>query len=119
MANKSIVTVNDQEFVIGKMTPRQIGVMADIFSNLATRSQQKIVDAQKAGTLVLFMAIIGSLDENDVVRFAAALIGSDIDFARTNFDLEWVSEAFAMLMENSNLQAVVANFTRGFSKMGL
>lgn len=110
------VVVNGNSFEVGRATPAQIAGIAKLISSITIDARKNIVRAglDGSGEAVLW-AVLGELDEERLVSLAALVLGSDKEFARENFDLVWVTEALALIIEQSNLSAVIGNFTRIFT----
>lgn len=113
----AVVNVGDKQFVINRVTPAQVSGIAKLISRMNVSARKEVMQAglEGDGGAVLW-AMLGQLNEKDLVELAALVIGSDKKFAEENFDLVWVSEAFAALMEVSQLKVVVANFMRMFTQ---
>jgi len=108
----SVVVVNGTEFPIGKASAAQVSGIAKILSRIGSAAGSGAKDLADGDYLSVIAAIIGAISEQELVELAALCIGTDKKFATENFDLVWVSEALAVLIEETNLVAVVKNFMR-------
>jgi len=108
----TVVIVNDQEFSVGKASAAQVSGIARILSRIGSAAGKGAQDLSDGDYLSVIAAIVGAVDEDELVSLAALCIGSDEKFAKDNFDLVWVTEALAVLIEETNLDAVIKNFMR-------
>lgn len=111
------VEVAGQTFEVDKAAPSQIAGIAKLIAGIYLRGKKEVSKlglSSDASDLV--WGVLSVLDEEDLIRLAALVIGSDEEFARENFDLVWVSDALASLIEETDLGAVIANFTRIVSR---
>jgi len=106
------ITVGEEEFVIAKANAAQVSGIAKILSRIGASAGKSAGDLADGDYLSVIAAIIGSVSEEELIELAALCIGSDKAFAKENFDLVWVSEALVILIEETNLSAVVRNFMR-------
>lgn len=110
------VVVNGTTFEVGRATPAQVAGIAKLISSVSIDARKNIVKSGLDGNGDAVMwAVLGELDEERLVGLAALVIGSDKEFARENFDLIWVTEALALIIEETNLSRVIGNFTRIFT----
>jgi hypothetical protein len=109
---KGVVVVNGVEYKIKTAGPAQITGIARIISQVGIAAKRNLVGMEDGDNLSIIASLIGSITEEQLVELAALCIGSDKEFAKENFDLVWVTEAMAVLMEETNLSAVIKNFTR-------
>lgn len=112
------IVVNGQKFTVGRPTASQVSGIAKILSKINIEARKKVVKAgiEESGGAALW-ALLGELDEATLIEFAALAVGCDKEFARENFDLVWVTEAVALMVEQANFAQVLANFTRIFTQM--
>lgn len=113
----NVIVVGEREFTIGKAKAPQIATIMKILSKISSNSRKEVAKAADDGGNSALWAFLGGIDENMLVEFAATLIGSDKAFAAEHFDLMWVSEAFAIMMEQTDLAGVIRNFTRIASRV--
>ena len=111
------IIIDGKSFNVDRVSPAQVSGIARLISktNVAARSEIIKAGLEGDGNAVLW-AMMGQISEADLIELSALVIGSDKKFAAENFDLVWLSEAFANLVEVSQLQVVVANFMRIFSQ---
>jgi len=108
----NVVNVNGTEFTVGHANAAQISGIAKILSRIGAAAGSGAKDLEDGDYLSVIAAVIGAIEEDQLVNLAALCIGSDREFAEENFDLVWVSEALAILVEETDLSAVVKNFMR-------
>lgn len=110
------VVVNGTSFEVGRATPAQVAGIAKLISSVSMDARKNIVKSGLEGSNdAVIWAVLGELDEDRLVGLAALVLGSDEEFARENFDLVWVTEALALVVEETNLSKVIGNFTRIFT----
>ena len=111
------VIVAGKSFNIDRVSPAQVAGIARLISRMNVQARGEVLKAglEGDGNAVMW-AMLGQIGENDLVELSALVIGADKKFAKENFDLVWLSEAFANLVEVSELQVVMANFMRIFTR---
>ena len=111
------VIVAGKSFTVDRVTPGQVSGIARLISRMNVQARTDVMKAglEGDGNAVMW-AMLGHITDKDLVELAAMVIGSDKKFAEENFDLVWLSEAFANLVEVSQLQVVISNFMRIFSR---
>ncbi len=108
----STVLINNTDYEVLPLKPKQLATLANIVGKI-TRDAQKELKASGGGSGMDFIfALLAVLNEDELVKLAALLIGSDEAFAKEYFALDWVTEALAVQLEQSNISAVIKNFTR-------
>lgn len=110
------VIVGEKSFNIDRVSPAQVAGIAGLISRMNVQARTAVMKAglEGDGNAILW-SMLGQIGEKDLIQLAALVIGSDKKFAEENFDMVWISEAFANLVEVSHLQVVVANFMRIFT----
>lgn len=111
----AVVNVNGTEFVIKTASASQVAGIGRIIAKIGRPARKAI--AESGDQIEVLFAILAALDEETLVEFAALLIGSDKEFARENFDLRWVVEAFGAFIEETDVVGIVQNFTSMFSQV--
>lgn len=111
----SVLQIGGKEFNISKISPKQLVGIAKFFASMTTQGKKKLKDMKLDDTTSILWGVLDVITEDELINFASLLIGCDKEFARENFDLEWMSEAFAILAEKTNVAKVIENFTRAFS----
>lgn len=106
------ITVNDSQLALKKMSANNVATIANILGRLSVEGR-KAVKSMGGGTDQFIWGVLATVSGEDLVKFAAALIGSDLKFAEDNFDIGWVVEAVMAQMELSNINALLTNFTSG------
>lgn len=111
------VIVGGKSFNIDRITPAQVSGIARLLSRMNVQARTDVMKAglEGDGNAVMW-AMLGHITDKDLIELAAMVIGSDKKFAEEHFDLVWLSEGFANLVEVSQLQVVIANFMRIFSR---
>ena len=111
------VIVAGKSFNIDRVSPAQVAGIARMISRMNVSARGEVLKAglEGDGNAVMW-AMLGQISERDLVELSALVIGADKKFAQENFDLVWLSEAFANLVEVSELQVVMANFMRIFTR---
>lgn len=108
----------DHEFNVGRPNAAQVAAIMRILSTVLRKVSSEIRNSGSEGdNLAIVAGLLGSLTEDQLVDLASVLIGSDKQFAADNFDLVWVTEALACVIEESNLAQVIQNFTRMFARI--
>jgi hypothetical protein len=110
--NRMFVEVNEKDYPVGRADASQVAGIAKILSRIGSAAGKVSKDASEGDYLSVISAIIGAISEEELIEIAALCIGSDKKFAEEYFDLVWVSEALAIMVEETNLDIVVRNFTR-------
>jgi len=110
------VNVGGTEYAIKTADAKQIAGIAKMFSQIGIESKKALAGVDGEDYLSIIVAMVGAITEDQLIDLAAISIGVDREFAKENFDLLWVTEALAVLMEETNLAGVVKNFTRIFSR---
>lgn len=112
----SSVVVNNVEYKIGRASAAQVSGIAKILSKVTREVSSSIGNLEEADTFAILSGVLGSVSEENLVRLGALCIGVDEEYAQEHFDLVWVSDALATLMEETDIVAVTRNFTRIFSR---
>lgn len=107
----TVVKIGDEEFEITPLNAKKTTYIANMFGRLLLAGKMKLKDFSGLKGNDLPFAILAAVDEEMLVGLAATLIGSDVEFARENFELEWVMEALVVQTRVSNLDTVIRNFT--------
>lgn len=107
-----VVVVNGVEHKIGAASAAQVAGIAKILSQVGIESKRSMAGVDDGDYLTIISALIGAITEDQLISLAALCIGADREFAAKHFDLLWVTEALAVLMEETDLAGVVRNFTR-------
>lgn len=108
----------DHEFNVGRPNAAQVAAIMRILSTVLRKVSSEIRNSGSEGdNLAIVAGLLGSLTEDQLIDLASVLIGSDKQFAADNFDLVWVTEALACVIEESNLAQVIQNFTRMFARI--
>lgn len=107
----TVVKIGENEFEITPLNAKKTAYIANLFGKLLLAGKMKLKDFSGLRGNDLPFAILAAVDENMLVGLAAVLIGSDEEFARENFELEWVMEALVIQTRVSNLDTVIRNFT--------
>lgn len=111
-SKSGVIVVNGKEHKIGAASAAQVAGIAKILSQIGIESKRSMVGVDDGDYLTIISALIGAITEDQLISLAALCIGSDREYAAENFDLVWVTEALAVLMEETDLAGVVKNFTR-------
>lgn len=111
------VVVGDERIEIKKLTASKVATVSNIMGELLINGNRKLREFKATSDMAFFVGVLAALNENELVRLAAALIERDEQFVRDNFDLGWVLDALGKQMQVSNLRAVVANFTSLLSQL--
>lgn len=106
------VTVAGEKYEIGTASARQVAGVAKILSNVGLSARKSLDNISEGDYVSVIAALFGAVTEDELVELGALCIGADKEFVEQNFDLLWVSEALAILMEETDLAGVVRNFTR-------
>jgi len=115
----SKIVVGEQEFDVSKAGPMQIAGIARLIARLNLKGRDvlnKEFQAAADDPSSFVWAMLAALDEEDLIDLAALVIGADREFAAEHFDLGWVIEGLAVMIEETDLAGVVANFTRIVSR---
>jgi hypothetical protein len=113
---KNYVVVGGQEFDLSRPSPKAITGIARMLAKMQLRTKNDLANIKSATNLDLVMAFIANLSDDDLVNVGALCIGADKKFVEQNFDLDWLSEALAITVRNSNIVKVIRNFTSMFSQ---
>lgn len=106
------VVVGGKEYFIGSASASQIAGIAKILSKIGIEAKRSLTGIEDSDYLTIVASLIGAITEEQLVSLAALCIGCDRKFAEDNFNLVWVTESLAVLMEETDLSAVIKNFTR-------
>lgn len=105
------VVINEKDYTVGKMTPKNIATIANILGRLSVDGRKYLVASNQKNQDSVIWGILAVVTGDDLVNFAAALIGSPKEFAEDNFDIGWLIEAIKIQMELSNINTLLTNFT--------
>ena len=109
MSNKVIIA--GEEYEVGSLNAKKVAAISNLIGGLIIRGKLQLNDLKAAANTNLALGILAALQEEDLVKFSAILVNCEPEFARENFDLIWVTEALKIQMEETDLQAVITNFT--------
>lgn len=108
---KDVLTIGGKTFEITAMRAAQITRFANILGRVTMGGRKVLRDA--AGDPGDFIwAVLAAIDEKSLVDLAALLIGSDTEFAKDNFSLNWVVEALMIQIRVSEIGATIRNFSK-------
>jgi hypothetical protein len=108
----AVVVVGGVEHKIKAASAAQIAGIAKILSQVGIESKRAMSGVDDGDYLTIIAALIGAITEEQLISLAALCIGVDRQYASDNFDMLWVTEALAVLMEETDLAGVIKNFTR-------
>jgi hypothetical protein len=112
---KNTVEVGGQTFDLSHPSAKQITGIARMLAKMQLRTRNDLSNIKSPSNLDLVMAFIANLTDDDLVTVGATCLGTDKKFVEENFDLDWLSEAIAITVRNSNIVKVIRNFTSMFS----
>lgn len=115
MSNK--VMIAEQEYEVGPLNARKVAAISNLIGSLIVRGRVQLKDLKAAADTNLALGILAALQEDDLIKFSALLVNCDPEFAKENFDLIWVTDALRIQMEQTDFQAVIANFTALLSQL--
>lgn len=110
---QKVITINETEHNIKKLSAHQVATIANILGKLSVEGRKAVKSLGGGSNEQFIWGVLASVSGEDLIRFAAALIGSDTKFAEENFDIGWVVEAVMVQMELSNINSLLTNFTSG------
>lgn len=113
----NIVVINEKEFEIGVLSPRQVAAIANLLGDVMLKGNSKLSSLQDStDSNAIIWAVLSVLDEQSILKLAVAVTGCDEKFAKDNFSLTWVIKALQIQLKSEDLRAVIENFTTGFSQ---
>jgi hypothetical protein len=110
------VIIEDVQYPIKKLNAKKLVGISNMLGELVLGGRIKLNEFSKklgkdpASNDIIF-AILASLQEDMLIRFASILIDAETSFVQDNFDLGWVTDALIIQLRKSNLDKVIRNFT--------
>lgn len=116
------VVVDDKEYSISSPSAMQVLKVAKFVSKRLLAAQQTLkfeMAIEKPDAMFLVLALLDALNEEDLVELAVMLLQSDTKKTRAlvdkHLELLWLSEAFKLWVQATQLGLVLANFFQGFA----
>lgn len=107
----NVIVINEKDYTVMKMSPKNIAVIANILGKLSVEGRKFLTSGGLKNQDSVIWGILAVVSGDDLVNFAAALIGAPKEFTEENFDIGWLIEAIKIQMEFSHINTLLTNFT--------
>lgn len=106
------IVVGEDVFVIDRLSPRQVAGVARIVGRLLRSVGADVRNLTEASEIDVIGALLEALDENMLIELGCLITLSDKKYVEENFSLSWIVAGFLAMLDEVDIQGIVANFTQ-------